>query len=220
MSLRNIMLRAAAGNGGAPVLQPTINAFTEYNGTLRPWSITKPAGAVSGDLLVFLMGSGDGKTWISQDGLSTLWRQESTSSNTPVGFYRRLDASDNARTEYSFDASGGGGINIAMTCLLIKNGAIDIFGNMSGAGPNAVAPSINVTDDNSLLIDYASADSGVSLVTAPAGMTLLDNNAGTSNVQNWIFTRTANAGASGTATVSTSGNNKNTLCSIKPYQQF
>lgn len=206
----NHMLRAAAGLPRNPVTFVS-SSFTQMSATASSITVAKPSGLQEGDLMVaFLVG------------LNALYTQPTSGGWTPVlevggrGITHKTAVfGDISATNYTWTL--GSAIQAYGIILLYRFAQFDVCGTLSTLNTNAVAPSITVGANNSIVLcSISGTNVGSITYPTPSGWTsrwldndsLLPSSAG--------FFKSFNAGATGNLNLTNSTAGRAVLFSIKP----
>ena len=174
-------------------------------------TINVPAGTIDGDVLVlFVTSANSGATWTTPAG----WTAGTSAVGAKV-FYRTASSEPASYTiTQSVSTTADGYI------ANFRNASIDVVGAFSGSGTNpAVAPSITVTNNNSLVIAVFSDATGNETYSTPTGFTPLDSDSDATGPSSGIFYKTGvSAGAFGTVSSTMSGGtSRGALISLAPF---
>lgn len=206
----NHMLRAAAGLPRNPITFVN-SSFTQMSAAASSITVTKPTGIQTGDLMVaFLVG------------LNAVYTQPTSGGWTPVladggrGItYKVATGSESSISNYTWTL--GSSLQAYGIILVYRYAQFDVCGTLSALTTNAVAPSITVGADNSIVLCSISG-SNVGSITypTPSGWTSrwLDNDSLAPSSAG--FFRSFNAGATGNLNLTNSTAGRAVLFSIKP----
>ena len=165
-----------------------VNSTTSFNN-----AISKPTGTVAGDLIVIAGSEPAPSTWTAPAGFTNI-----TGTSTYANMcYKFATGSEGSTFFYS---GGGGGGGTHLVCAVFRGAtAVDVIGAGTAAtGTTIDAPSVTTTVPNAMLIAGFSANTGVSISTAP-GMTKIQSISGVScTIQYQIV---PSAGATGVRTI-------------------
>ena len=170
-----------------------VNSTTSFNNT-----ILKPTGIVAGDFIVIAGSATDLSTWATPSGFTNL-----TGTSTYANMCYKFATGSEGST-FSYTGSSGG---TALVCAVFRGAtAVDVIGAGTAAtGTTIDAPSVTTTVPNAMLIAGFSANTGVSISTAP-GMTKIQNISGVScTIQYQIV---PSAGATGVRTIVAGGSSE------------
>lgn len=204
------MLRAAAGLPKNPVTFVS-SSFTQMTSNASSITIAKPSSLQDGDLMVaFLVGLNAAYTQPTSGG----WIPVLADGGRGIT-YKTAVSADAALTNYTWTL--GSSMLAYGIILVFRYAQFDVCGTLGTLTTNAVAPSINVGANNSVV--YCSiSGSNASSVTypTPSGWTSrwVDND---SNVPSSAgFFRSFNTGATGNLNLTNTTAGRAVLFSIKP----
>lgn len=186
------------------------SSFTQRGTAGSDLVINNPSSTQEGDLMICLIVVAGGLTWTVPSG----WTETLDASGRLVAY---KVATNSEPSNYTFTASASTQIP-AGYILTYRNAAWDTVGTISGLAQNAVAPSITVSENNSLVLCFVSAAGVVSLYTTPSGWDLVTNDT-TVTPTSAVFSKGFNSGSTGTITVNGSASGTTSralLLSIKP----
>lgn len=172
--------------------------------------VNKPAGLVSGMLLVAAMVTGvaaGARTWTGDAG----WTEQIDQAALPNMRVATLIAGGAEPASYTFTISGAATTLIALV-MAFERSTFDAIGALgtSTASANCIAPSVNCSLPG-LILGIFGDDAAPGAFSAPAGMTLLTNGPSI-----YTFSQFSNEGATGTRTSTppNAGNNAGVLLSL------
>ena len=208
MSIATLIMSSVAGN----ITPYLVGSTYGTNSGVSSCSAFKPAGTQFGDLLVAVCQADSSVTWTGDTG----WTQVAVGGPTGMRIAYKV-ATVSEPSIYTFTAS----ISSAMTCNIFafRCGAFDVAGAFSNPGSTTVtAPSITVSDANSLLLAFFSTQDASVAPTTPSGMTQIAIDSNATSPSSAVFSQQINAGASGTRSSSFGSSIKGcgVLISIKP----
>lgn len=165
-------------------------------------SITKPTGVVDGNLLVSIVASNAGaaRTWTPDTG----WTERLDENAEPnIEVATKVASSEGASYTFTESAStdklGGIIINYATAVF-------DVIGAVSSPANPPVAPSITVSNANSVVLAIFMNSSQSIAFTTPAGWTLVATDVDGTNGPSYIICeKSFGAGATGTVSSTPSG---------------
>ena len=139
-----------------------VNSTTSFNN-----AISKPAGIVAGDFIVIAGSEIAPSTWLVPSGFTNL-----TGTSTYANMCYKFATGSEGGT-FSYSGAAGG---TALVCAVFRGAtAVDVIGAGTAAtGTTIDAPSVTTTVPNAMLIAGFSANTGVSISTAP-GMTKIQS---------------------------------------------
>lgn len=180
-------------------------------GSTNSLVLTVPTHLPGDLLLAFMVGSFSG----TSDWTQASWIQlyDRNGNGGPAIFYKIAGSSE--PSTYTFSQANNNSYSGAMA--VFRNAQVDVVGTAALDTDPLVAPSISVSENNSILIGFYGANSASRTPSTPTGMSniIMDNNASSPSFA--VFTQTVNLGSSGTRS-STIGNNNATtgiLLSLK-----
>lgn len=186
--MRNHFLRAS----GAERITFIASSFAQRATTGTNLVINKPAGTQTGDIMLFIGIVAGSLLWSETSG----WTEKLDSSGRNV---QVKTATGSEPDTYTFVVSTSAEIPSGYI-LTYRNAIYDNVGAVSALAQNPVAPSLEVGEDNALVLLVASAAGVTSLYTTPSGWTLVADDTSTAPTSA-IFSRPFNSGNSGTVTV-------------------
>lgn len=194
-----------------PLLPAFVGSSAVASGLSTTLVISVPTH-VSGDLLLaFMIGSFSGGSNWTQANWTELY--DRSGNGGPAVFYKVAGASE--PSTYTFTQTNNNTYSGAIA--VFRNAQIDVVGTAALDTDPLVAPSINVSENNSILIGFYGANSASRTPSTPTGMSniIMDNNASSPSFA--VFTETVNIGATGTrsSTIGTTSSTTGILLSLK-----
>ena len=207
MSIATLIMSSVAGNITPYLVGSTYGTNTGGSSC----AAFKPIVAQVGDLLVAVCQADSVVTWTGDTG----WTQVAVGGPTGMRIAYKV-ATVSEPSSYTFTASAA----IALTCNIFafRCGAFDVAGAYSSTGSPTVAPSITVSELNSLLLAFFSTQDPSIAPTTPSGMTQIAIDSNATSPSSAVFYQQVNSGASGTRSSSLGSSTKGcgVLISIKP----
>ena len=156
-----------------------------------------PSGTANGDLMVLFIAASTTSTY----NVPTGWTQAFNSISSCMICYR-IASSEPA--SYTVTTS-----TLACTGYIAtyRNAAFDAVGAVSVIATPSVAPSINVSYDNSIVLDFTVARFASTTFTTPTGFSSVASESNTTSPSSALFSDPVNAGATGTVSTTPSGGN-------------
>lgn len=186
---------------------PAFLASSFARGTTNSLVIAKPAGLVSGNLLIAVMctDGGGSRTWTGD----TSWTEVYDENSVPNLRVAYLVAGSAEPANYTFTLSGAA-IDSAGFVMAFERATYDSIGAVATSlGVNdIVAPSINFSLPGVVLGIYVKA-SASGTFTTPAGMSALLADSDVNSPSMAIFSQFSNIGATGTRTSTPIAGNTN-----------
>ena len=165
-----------------------------------------PSGTANGDLMLLYIAASANSAFSAPTGWTVVL-------NTVALFIcRRIASSEPA--SYTVATS-----NLACTGYIAtyRNAAFDVVGSSSIESSPSNAPSITVSNDNSVVLDFAIGRNASVTFTTPTGFSSIASESNTTSPSSALFSRVFNAGATGIVTTTLSaGAGFSVLLSIKP----
>jgi hypothetical protein len=201
------------GGGGTPdtSVRSTSSATTASANTL---SVTKPSGAITGDVILIIASGNTAGTWSDNNGATSFAKdltdqQEGTGGSDVAIFSRRLTGAEGSNFSFNYSAT----VRLTLKAICIKDPHASVIYDVTPASGNTNINSTvgGTTTSNSITTGTAKAlhfvtvtvDNGGGAVTAtPSGYTVPENSgdqctavaykqiaaAGATGTQNWSYT--------------------------------
>ena len=171
-------------------------------------TINVPSGVANGNILLLTFITDAGGSVTTPSGW-TLWL---AFANNRAIFYRTASSEP-----ASYTITQGSSSTCSACMVAFNNAAIDVMGTISANTSPSVADSITTTANGAFVFDYLAVNVASRSVTTPSGYTLLASDSdATSPSYALLYTTQTTAGATGTLSVTVSGNMRSTLFSIIP----
>lgn len=194
----------AAGSGQMAAIIGSFQAGGTAGSSSTTLTITKPAGTVSGDLLLAAMSADGNATWTGDTGFTEIFDQSAVGGSPGLRIaYKVAGGAEGA--SYAFTPSLSR--KLSGIILRIPNGAFDAVGAIgtSGSKLNCVAGAASLSSAGRLLAFFFSDASGDTYST-PAGMTLVASDTD-GDAPSWaVFEQVVPSGSTGTRTATPSAN--------------
>ena len=205
----------------APTSIPTpiikSSSSTKLTSSATSVVVAKPSGTKEGDLLVAFMSAETGSgphTWTQPSG----WSEVADQANEPsvAVSYKVATSSEPANYTFTFSTSDD------LYCVIcrIPKGAYDVIGTFAQGIDPIVAPSVTVSQNNSLLLAFFSrGGSSSATLTLPSGMSLVEYERNAINAPVCLLAyEFVNAGSTGTRTsdADSSSRTAGIMLAIKP----
>ena len=166
-----------------------------------------PAGTADGDLMVLFICSSTSNVYTVPTGWTA-----ALNSTGMMSCYRTASSEPASYTVTTSNSLACSGYIVTYT-----NAQFDTIGTQSAFTTPSVAPSINVAYDNSVVLDFPNARAGSITFTTPTGFSSIASESNATNPSSALFSRSFNAGATGTvSTTPSSSNAASILLAIKP----
>jgi fibronectin-binding autotransporter adhesin len=165
-----------------------------------------PSGTANGDLMLLFIAASANSGYTVPTGWTLVI------NTIALMICRRIASSEPA--SYTVTTS-----NLACTGYIAtyRNAEYDVVGASSIESSPSTAPSINVTYNNSVVLDFASGRTGSVTFTTPTGFSSIASESNTTSPSSALFSRSFNSGATGTATTTLSaGAGFSILLAIRP----
>lgn len=192
-----------------------IASASAIGSSLTEVTVSKPTGTVQGDLMIAFMSKANTVTWTQPSGWTEVADQ---GSNPSIGIsYKVAGASE--PSSYIFQGGGGSG-NPKASIITYRGAAFDVIGSFATLAMPISAPSIDVSENNSVLLAMFARGSSDQVWSTPAGMTSVSTSPSGGTPSYLVASEIVDAGATGVRTSSidgaTSAATAAIMLSIKP----
>lgn len=212
-------------DGGSTLFNTTANTITyvataKAAGTAGSVTINKPTGTIDGDLMIAFLnaaGASGSNTFATLSGWN-LAASEVDGGGIRLNVQYKYASSEGA----SYTFTGASTTTTYGYIVTYRNALFDTAGIPNATlVQNPVAAAITVAANNSLLIDYITSESASITYTTPAGFTNLDSDSDATIPSSALFSKSVNAGSSGTVSNTASGGvSTSVLLSIAPNYTY
>lgn len=207
-----MLFHSIQGAGGFSVAAPTSPTFVSYDifattSGVTSLTVNAPTNISAGNLLLAVvnLNAGAARTLTAPTG----WTVVTTTSNR---FFAHAVATSSEPSSYTFNLSGSAAGTVAV--MNFSSAAIDVFGSTSAASTNPTAPSITLTENNSLVLCVVTANTSSNSVSVTGFTEIYERTAGSAQD---VSSKSFNSGATGTvATTATASGSRASLVGLKP----
>lgn len=209
-------LRLVGGRSTSASKSPEFIAFASANGSsLSAVMVSKPIGTAQGDLMIAFMSKANSVTWTQPSGWTEVADQ---GSNPSIGISYKV-AGPSEPSSYQFSCGGGSGRPKA-SIVTYRGATFGVIGAFATLAMPISAPSINVSENNSVLLAMFSRGSQDHVWSTPTGMNPVATSTSSDSPSYLVASEVVDAGATGVRTSSIAGVSSSAtaaiMLSIKP----